>query len=223
MQEKMVTIGDTTYNLKELLFFIATMNPVEQEGTFSLPEATLDRFAMLLDMRYVSRNDEKKMLRMHVDETEAQVEPVTTVAELLEMRQEIRRILKNVSEPALDYIVDLARATRPEDEKFNEVHARPHPEELRVLSARNEQPLTVDMLREMIKLGGSPRTEIWTLRCAAAHAFIRGAQNIEPDDVKAVFRDVARGRIMLSPAAEFEGYTSDKVIDAVLARVPVIR
>jgi len=223
MQEKIVTIGDTTYDLKELLFFIATMNPIEQEGTFSLPEATVDRFMMLLDMRYVSRNDEKKMLRMHVEGTETKVKAVVSVAELLAMREEIAEILRNVSETALDYIVDLARATRPEDEKFAEVHDKPHPEELRILAERGEQPLTVDMLKEIIKLGGSPRTEIWTLRGAAALAYMSGAKNIEPDHVKAIFRDVARGRIIISPHMEFEGYTADKVIDAVLARVPVIR
>lgn len=226
MQEGTVTIGDTTFEMPEFAFVLATMNPVEQEGTFPLPEATLDRFAMLLDMRYVSRADEMKMLRniaAHGRGAQNAVAPVITIPEILQMREMVKDIAARASDRVLAYIVDLARATRPEDESFNNVHAQPHPDEARILRARGEEPLTQEMLREMIVLGGSPRTEIWTLHCAAAHAFVRGANNIEPDDVKAVFRDVARGRIVMSPVAVHDGYTSDKVIDAVLARVHVIQ
>ena len=226
MQEGSVTVGDTTYNLEDLFFVMATMNPVEQEGTFSLPEATLDRFAMLLDMRYVARNDEIKMLKnisVHGRTALTAVQGVLTIEEILAMRSEIEKIAGRASDTVLGYIVDLTRGTRPEDDKFNEVHDKPHAEEARILATRNEQPLTNEMLRNIIMLGASPRCEIWTLHCAAAHAFIQGKDNIDPDDVKAVFRDVARGRILINPVFEQDGYNADKVIDAVLARVPVIR
>jgi len=151
------------------------------------------------------------------------VQGVLTIEEILSMRSEIEKIAGRASDTVLGYIVDLTRGTRPEDDKFNEVHDKPHAEEARILATRNEQPLTNEMLRNIIMLGASPRCEIWTLHCAAAHAFIQGKDNIDPDDVKAVFRDVARGRILINPVFEQDGYNADKVIDAVLARVPVIR
>jgi len=213
MQEGQVTIGEETFGLQELFFVIATMNPIEQEGTFPLPEATLDRFAMLLDMSYVSRADEIAMAMntvVHGRNATSVVQPVTSVEELLAMREEVEKVAANASETVIRYIVDLTRATRPADENFNKVHSR------------EDGFLSADRLQEMIVLGASPRSIIWTLHCAAAYAFINGRSAIEPDDVKKVFRDVCRHRIILSQVAEHEGWTTDKVIDAVLNRVHVI-
>jgi MoxR-like ATPase len=215
MQEGTITLGEKTYKLEDLFFVMATMNPVEQEGTFSLPEATLDRFAMLLDMRYVSRADELRMLEnviVHGTKAQNVIENVVSVEEILEMREAVNAIAANASPTLRAYIVDLGRATRPEDEAFDRVHN----------SRELGEGLSTQVLKDSISLGGSPRVMIWTLHCAAAHAFISGRQNIEPDDVKAVFRDVARHRIILTQMAEHDGLTADKVIDAVLSRVEVI-
>jgi len=229
MQEGIVTIADKTFTLEELFFAIATMNPVEQEGTFSLPEATLDRFAMLLDMQYVSRKDEIAMAKnvaVHGRSAQKAVAKVLSVADILAMREEVDKISASASDTVVKYIVDLCRATRPTDESFDLVHASKN------LAAASKgkaqaadakaQALDAAMLKDIIMLGASPRSIIWTLHCAAAAAFIQGDSNITPDHVKKVFRDVLRHRIILSQVAEHEGYTSDQVIDAVLSRVPVI-
>ncbi|HEY9774577.1 MAG TPA: MoxR family ATPase [Planktothrix sp.] len=228
MQEGIVTIGDKTFTLEELFFAIATMNPVEQEGTFPLPEATLDRFAMLLDMQYVSRKDEIAMAKnvaVHGRSAQKGVSKVVSVQDILAMREEVDKIAGNASDTVVKYIVDLCRATRPTDESFDLVHASKNlaaPKGKAVAADAKAQALDAAMLKDIIMLGASPRSIIWTLHCSAAAAFIQGDSNITPDHVKKVFRDVLRHRIMLSQVAEHEGYTSDQVIDAVLSRVPVI-
>jgi len=226
MQEGQVTIGDTTFTLEEFLFIIATMNPVEQEGTFPLPEATLDRFAMLLDMQYVSRKDEIAMAKnvaVHGRDAAKNVSQPVSVADILAMREEVDKIAASASDSVIKYIVDLCRATRPVDENFDQVHSLKATAAIKAAVAINGQkPLDAAMLREIIALGASPRSIIWTLHSAAAACFIAGDSNITPDHVKQVFRDVVRHRIMLSQVAEHEGFTSDQVIDAVLNRVPVI-
>jgi MoxR-like ATPase len=226
MQEGTVTIGGKTFKLEDFFFEIATMNPVEQEGTFPLPEAALDRFFMLLDMRYVSRDDEIEMLERIAlimgNGAQDQVKKVVSVEEILAMRKEVVKLAAAASRTVKAYIVDLGRATRPEDDMFFKVHAQPTAEELKQLKEQGEEPLTVDLLKEIIVLGGSPRVEICTLLCAAAKAFMDGDKSVEPDHVKAVFRDVCRHRILLSHVATHDGYTPDKVIDAVLNRVHVI-
>jgi MoxR-like ATPase len=213
MQEGRVTVASDTYQLEDLAFVIATMNPVEQEGTYPLPEAQLDRFAFLLDMRYVSREDEIAMAmndQVHGRDAQANVKPAVSVADILEMRKTVDAIAKGASRSVIEYIVDLVRATRPgfeanEKAYFDKVHGT-----------------EAKALRDKIELGCSPRAIIWTKRAAAAHAFVSGNDHITPDDVKAVFRDVARHRILLNAVAEQDGFTTDQVIDAVLNRVPVI-
>ncbi len=208
MQERKVTIGDRTYTLEDLFIMIATMNPVEQEGTYPVPEATLDRFAMKLNMQYVSRQDELKMLAntaVHGRSAQAGVAQVISVAELLEMRVAIKQIAAAASDPVLAYIVDLCRATRPSDSSFDQVH-------------KNDAVV----LREQVAFGASPRCEIWTLHAAAALAFIEGTKYIDPQHVQQVFANVARHRIMLTDAAVYNGATTDGVIAKVLERVKVI-
>lgn len=217
MQEGTITIGGETFKLEDVFFDIATLNPVEQEGTFPLPEATLDRFAMLIDMRYVSRADEIKMLRntaVHGRNAQAKVQTVVSITEIAEMRAQVEELAANASDSLLNYIVDLVRATRPEDESFEKVHA---------VTASGADVLDAAKLRKDIMLGASPRAEIWTLHCAAANAFINGRDAITPDDVKKVFRDVLRHRILLNPVALLQKRTTDQVISAVLERVHVIQ
>jgi MoxR-like ATPase len=208
MQERKVTIGDRTYTLEDLFIMIATMNPVEQEGTYPVPEATLDRFAMKLNMQYVSREDELKMLAntaVHGRSAQSGVKQVVSVEELLEMRAVVKEIAAKATNPVLGYIVDLCRATRPTDGAFDRVHKE-----------------GAEALREQIAFGASPRCEIWTLHGAAALAFIENARFIEPRHVQAVFTHVARHRIILTDAAIYNGATTDDVIEHVLERVKVI-
>jgi len=208
MQERKVTVGDRTYSLEDLFIMIATMNPVEQEGTYPVPEATLDRFAMKLNMQYVSREDELKMLAntaVHGRSAQSGVAQVISVEELLAMRGAVKQLAAAASVPVLGYIVDLARATRPTDQWFDRVHGD-----------------DADELREQIAFGASPRCEIWTLHAAAALAFIEGARFIEPRHVQAVFPHVARHRVLLTDAAVYNGVTTDGVIAHVLERVKVI-
>ncbi len=213
MQERQVTIGDTTYTLQQLFIMLATQNPVENEGVFPIPEATLDRFLMKLTMKYVSRENEINMLNnvaVHGRKAQSQVEKVVTVEELLEMQALVLEMCAGATRPLLEYIVDLTRATRPGDvndelETFNAVHG-----------------VDAKAMREQIAFGASPRCEISTLHAAAAVAFIAGDDHIEPAHVKRVFRNIARHRIILTDAAIHDGLTTDKVITKVLDRVKVI-
>jgi MoxR-like ATPase len=215
MQERQVTIGDTTYTLQQLFIMLATQNPVENEGVFPVPEATLDRFLMKLTMKYVSRENEIAMLRnvaSHGRKAQSKVQKVVSVEELLEMQLKVLELCSTATQPLLEYIVDLTRATRPGDDEtadeiasFDAVHGA-----------------DAKALREQIAFGASPRCEIATLHSAAAVAFINGDDHIEPAHVKRVFRNIARHRIILTDAAVHDGLTTDKVITKVLDRVKVV-
>lgn len=215
MQERQVTIGDKTYNLQQLFIMLATQNPVENEGVFPVPEATLDRFLMKLNMKYVSRAHEIAMLRnvaVHGRKAQSNVKKVVSVEELLEMQLQVLEMCGQTTLPLIEYIVDLTRATRPgdpenEDEisSFNAVHGK---------DAKD--------LREQIAFGASPRCEIATLHAAAAYAFLNGDDHIEPSHVKRVFPHIARHRIILTDAAIHDGVTTDKVVKKVLERVKVV-
>lgn len=215
MQERQVTIGDKTYNLQQLFIMLATQNPVENEGVFPIPEATLDRFLMKLSMKYVSRDHEIAMLRnvaVHGRKAQAKVQKVVSVDELLEMQAMVLEMCSNATLPLVEYIVDLTRATRPgdidnEDEikSFDAVHGKDAKE-----------------LREQISFGASPRCEIATLHSAAAYAFLMGDDHIEPSHVKRVFPHIARHRIILTDAAIHDGVTTNQVVKKVLDRVKVV-
>ncbi len=186
MQEKQVTIEGVTFKLPEPFIVIATMNPIEMEGTFPLPEAQLDRFLMKIIVDYPSRDEEKEILkRIHFIE-EFNVSPVASVSDILSIRRMIPRV--KVAEELLDYIIDIVRETR----------RHPH-----------------------VRLGGSPRAAISILLTSKANALIDGRSYVIPDDIKYVVKPVLRHRILLKPEAEFEGITSDQVIDDVLKKVPV--
>lgn len=221
MQERQITIPGTedTYSLQDLFILLATENPVEQEGVYPVPEATLDRFLMKLTMKYVSREDEIKMLgnvAVHGRKAQRNVEQVVSITELLEMQMAVLQLCTSATRPLLEYIVDLVRATRPGDKdgdtdevetfkNFDLVHGA-----------------DANTLREQLAFGASPRCEIGTLHAAAAVAYLAGADHIEPAHVKRVFRNIARHRIILTDAAMHDGLTTDKVITKVLDRVKVI-
>lgn len=209
MQERYVTIGGVRYDLEDPFLVLATMNPVEQEGTFPLPEAMLDRFCFKLVMDYVSRNDEinvAKNTKVHGRDAQRVIEKALSTADILAMREKVLTIADQGAKDALvEYIVDLVRATRPTDPAF-----------------KNIKDKDGETFSEKVAFGASPRCIIWTLRTAAALAFLDGRDHITPDDVKSVFRDVCRHRIILTQDAALDGFTTDKFIQAVLAQVPVI-
>jgi MoxR-like ATPase len=205
MQERIVTIGGQDFPQPELSLLIATRNPIEQEGTYPLPEAAIDRFSVEVTMDYVAREDEVKMLRnskVYGRQARDLVKPVISVEELLAARVQVMDISDNASDSSLEYISDIVRATRPQQKRnFEAVHGD---------DASN--------LNDAIKLGASPRAGIAILRFAAANAYLDDRDAISPDDIKTVARDVLRHRIILNPAVVNE-MTPDDVISKVLDRV----
>jgi MoxR-like ATPase len=197
MQEKQVTIGEVTYPLGEPFVVIATQNPIEQQGTYPLPEAQLDRFMLKLRLEYPSREEELRILqRMAAMEPDLEVEPVLGVEDLLAMRRALDSVY--VDERVQRYVVDLVDATR-------------HPGEHGLAE-----------LGPLIQYGASPRGTIFLVRAARAEAFLRGREFVTPQDVKAVAHDVLRHRVSVTYEAEAEETTSEEIIRRVLdhLRVP---
>lgn len=186
MQEKQVTIEGKTIKLPEPFMVIATMNPIEMEGTFPLPEAQLDRFLMKIIVDYPDHEETKEILkRIHFIES-YEVKPVASAKDIMVVRNMLPHV--TVSEPILDYITNIVEETRR------------HP---------------------LVRLGGSPRAAIALYLCSKVIALIDGRDYVIPDDVKFIVKPVLRHRIILKPEAELEGYTTDKIIDEVVRKVPV--
>lgn len=195
MQERQVTLGETSYSLPNPFLVLATQNPIEQEGTYQLPEAQLDRFLFKVLVDYPSRDEELKVLEM-MSSTSAipRTQPVVSVEEIDASRLLMDRIF---IDPAVEhYIVDLVRATR-------------HPEKID------------RSLEGMVRAGASPRATINIALAARALAFTRQRGYVTPQDVKDLAHDILRHRILLSYEAEAANVTSDNVIDQILSKVPV--
>ena len=208
MQERFITIGNEKFKLKDVFLVLATMNPIEQEGTYSIPEAMLDRFCFKLNMGYLTEMEEFTILsntKVHGREAGSLIQPVLSIDDIIEMRKVVAAIRDNASTEILRYITRLVRATRPSDPRFAHVFAD-----------------KLEEAKELIAFGASPRALIWTLHTAAANAFVDGRDYITPDDVKAVFPDVLRHRIILTQTAQFDGYTTDAAIAEILAKTPVV-
>ena len=197
MQERQVTIGDTTYSLPDPFVVIATQNPIEHEGTYALPEAQVDRFVMKLKVDYPSADEELRMLSLYLDPT-AELPTVRRVLPLSEVR-EIAHLAASVhlDDKISRYIVQIVTATR-------------RPSEFRLTS-----------LVPHISYGASPRATLALAHVAKGHAFIQGRAYVIPEDVKAVAHDVLRHRLVLSYEAAAESMTADRIIDQVLGAVPV--
>jgi MoxR-like ATPase len=194
MQEKQVTIGGTTYKLDEPFLVLATQNPIEQEGTYPLPEAQVDRFMLKLRVGYPSREEEKEIMRRMAGGAAIAVEAVATPQAIMAARKRISELFLDAR--IVDYIVDLVHATRaPADFKLAD-------------------------LVPLIEFGASPRATIALAQSARAHAFLRGREFVSPDDVKAMAPDVLRHRVLLTYEAEAESVTSDQVVARVLDAVP---
>ena len=194
MQEKQVTIGGETFRLVEPFLVLATQNPIEQEGTYPLPEAQLDRFMLKLRVGYPTRDEEREIMRRMAGGAPITVQAVAGPAQIMDARKRIANLY--VDERIVDYIVDLVHATR----------------------APKEAGLAD--LAPLIEFGASPRATIALAQASRAHAFLRGRGYVTPDDVKAIAPDVLRHRVLTSFEADAEQVTSDDVVARVLARVP---
>ncbi|MGD2218571.1 MAG: MoxR family ATPase [Gemmatimonadales bacterium] len=195
MQEKQVTFGGQTFALDEPFLVMATQNPIEQEGTYPLPEAQVDRFMLKVKIGYPSREDEKEIMRRFAGGADIPVDAVTDPATILQARSDIARLY--MDDKIGDYIVDLVHASRqPADYKLPE-------------------------LVPLIEYGASPRASIYLAQTGRAHAYLRGRGYVIPDDVKAVAPDVFRHRIITTYEAEAEEVTSDEIVRRILEAVEV--
>ena len=196
MQERQVTISDTTYPLPKPFFVMATQNPIEQEGTYPLPEAQIDRFLMKLKIKYPSFEEEKLILDRMVVERELPVKRVLRPQDLEAMRGVIAEL--HMEDRLKDYILHLIQATR-------------HPQRYPRVSALNG----------LIQYGASPRATIYLARAAKAHAYIQHRGYVIPDDIKAVGKDILRHRIILSYEAEAEAMNTDEIITRIFEEIEV--
>jgi MoxR-like ATPase len=194
MQEKQVTIGGTTFKLDEPFLVLATQNPIEQEGTYPLPEAQVDRFMMKLHVGYPTREEEKEILRRMASGHAIDVRHVATPAGIMAARQRIADLY--MDERIVDYIVSI-------------VHASRFPAEAGLQD-----------LVPLIEFGASPRATLSLAQASRAHAFLRERAFVTPDDVKAIAPDVMRHRVLTTYEAEAEEVTSDAIVSRILAAVP---
>jgi len=195
MQERQVTIGDTSYRLEEPFLVLATQNPIEQEGTYPLPEAQVDRFMLKLKISYPSKQEERRVLdRMATTRVPEKLAPVIDVEQLLAARNTVDQIY--IDDKVKDYIVDLVHATR-------------RPKEYAIDAGK------------LIEFGASPRATIALTLASRARAFLSGRGYVTPQDVKNIAPDVMRHRVIASYEAEAEGKTSDDIVKLILDHVPV--
>jgi MoxR-like ATPase len=195
MQERQVTIGDTSYPLDDPFMVLATQNPIEQEGTYPLPEAQVDRFMLKVVVSYPSRDQELQILRrMARVSAAAAVKPVLDAAEFARLRALCDQIY--MDEKIEEYIVDLIHATREPAEYGLEI-------------------------RDLIQYGASPRATIYLTRAARAHALLQGRGYVTPQDVKTMAPDVLRHRVVVTYEAEAEERTADNLVATILDGVPV--
>lgn len=195
MQEKQVTIGDTTHDLPQPFLVLATQNPVEQEGTYPLPEAQSDRFMLKTVITYPEQEDERTIMRQNLSGEVSEIQPVVSIDTILQARRSAREVY--MDEKIEKYILDIIFATR-------------RPEEFRLPS-----------LKPLIAFGASPRGSINLAHAARIYAFIRRRGYVIPEDVRAVAHDVLRHRIGLTYEAEAEDITAENIIDQILDHVQV--
>ena len=195
MQERQVTIGEQTFKLDDPFLVLATQNPIEQEGTYPLPEAQVDRFLMKVLIGYPSKVEESEIIKMNIAAEPVQVRPMVTPADIVDTRKVVQQIY--IDEKIQKYIVDIVFATRfPSDYGLND-------------------------LRSMISFGASPRASINMALASRAYAFLRGRGYVIPEDVRAVCHDVMRHRLGLSYEAEANNISADAIISNILDKIAV--
>lgn len=195
MQEKQVTIGDSTYKLDDLFLVMATQNPIEQEGTYPLPEAQLDRFMLKVKITYPKPDEEMQVLNQALGAVAPTTSPVLSEADILSMKKTVEQLY--IDDQIKRYILSIVQATR------------------------NPEDYDLKKLKPLIEYGGSPRATIYLAIAARAEAFLNGRGFVTPQDVKDIAYDVLRHRIIPTYEAEAEGLASENIIDAVLQAVPV--
>ncbi len=195
MQERQVTIGEHTYKLEEPFLVLATQNPIEQEGTYPLPEAQVDRFMLLLKIGYPTPAEERLIMDRNTSVESIKVNPVITPEDIVRAREVVRSVY--VDEKVKEYIVNIVFATR-EPEKYGLRDAK-----------------------SLIAFGASPRATIYLNLAAKAHAFIKGRGYVTPEDIKTIGPDVLRHRILLTYEAEAEEVTSDDIVQRVFNAIEV--
>ncbi len=195
MQERQVTIGENTFKLDDPFLVLATQNPIEQEGTYPLPEAQVDRFLMKVVIGYPSKSEEASIIKMNIAPEKHNIQPLVTPRDIVETREIVQKIY--VDEKIERYIVDIVFATRfPGDYGLND-------------------------LKDMISFGASPRASISMALAARAYAFLKGRGYVIPEDVRAVCHDVMRHRIGLSYEAEANNIGADEIISEILDKIAV--
>ncbi|NCB85515.1 MAG: AAA family ATPase [Bacteroidia bacterium] len=195
MQERQVTIGDKTYSLEEPFMVLATQNPIEQEGTYPLPEAQVDRFMLKVVIDYPKKEEEKLIIRQNLAKEQPRVDAVISPRDIIEAREVVRQVY--IDEKIEKYIIDIVFATRyPQDYKL-------------------------DDLKDMISFGASPRASINLALASRAYAFIKRRGYVIPEDVRAVCYDVLRHRIGLSYEAEANSLSAEEIITDILNQVEV--
>ena len=195
MQERQVTIGEQTFKLDDPFLVLATQNPIEQEGTYPLPEAQVDRFLMKVIIGYPSKSEESEIIKMNIAPDPVQVRPMVSPADIVDTRKVVQQIY--IDEKIQKYIVDIVFATRfPGDYGLND-------------------------LKSMISFGASPRASINMALASRAYAFLRNRGYVIPEDVRAVCHDVMRHRLGLTYEAEANNITADEIISNILDKIAV--
>ena len=193
MQEKQVSIHGETFQLEKPFLVLATQNPIENEGTYKLPEAQVDRFALKILIKYPSKEEEIKIIEKNTTDTETKIEPILKSNEILQMQEFNSKIYAD--NIILKYVASIIDATR------------------------NPDKYELD-LKNIIEFGASPRASIWLIKAAKANAMINGRGYVIPEDIKEIAHDVLRHRLILTFEAEADEINSDKVIDIILDKIP---
>lgn len=195
MQERQVTIGEATFKLEEPFLVLATQNPIEQEGTYPLPEAQVDRFMLKIKISYPNRDEERLIMRQNITDSLPKLKAVVNPSDILNARSVIQEVY--MDEKIEKYILDIVFATRqPKDFKL-------------------------DKLTQLISYGGSPRASIYLALASKSYAFIKRRGYVIPEDVRAVCHDVLRHRIAITYEAEAENINSEDIVNEILNTVEV--
>ena len=194
MQEYQVTAGSNTFDLEPPFFVMATQNPIEQEGTYPLPEAQLDRFMLSINIGYPSREDERRIVNATTQASTEEIRPILSGRDLLWIQQLVREI--PASDHMVDYAVDLVRATRP------------------------KEPGALGFIKDWLAWGAGPRAAQYLVLASKARAILHGRLAVSAGDIRAVVRPVLRHRIFTNFNADAEGVGTDQIIDKILQSVP---
>lgn len=195
MQERQATIGDKTYLLPEPFLVLATQNPIEQEGTYPLPEAQVDRFMLKLNITYPTQKEEREILEQKAMGKTVAVQKVVKVDEIIRARKVVHEVY--VDDKIKDYIVNIVSATR------------------------NPEAFGVKDLKDLIEFGASPRATIYMTLAAKAHAFLRGRGYVTPEDIKTIGMDILRHRVILTYEAEAEEVSAPQVVQRIFDQIEV--